>query len=368
MSDIFDKITKDFLRSKRANFAQPLRLQPDYGERQAELDIQARFHEGPQGRKEFKEWMGDQPKDFQEEWEANTEEYGDKFKKARFHEGPQGRKEFKEWMGDQPEDFQEEWEANTEEYGDKFKNASDFFAEDHLPGSYMSRQNLRDINDMSEFIEEDIGEEELEDWVEDKISHAHADLNDVARYRGYRDRHTEETFKQAATFLGGGIESDLYDEYDFDEFEDMPMSRTAAASGLYGYTKRVQGDVESAIRKLQKKVDSLARFVESKHPEAGSYFSARAENATCPASKALSRACLINKAPSRVLNGPYGFKSSVAKASQKAISDLILYSGEVAHGLYLKDRAHVPFLKEHLRRKRCPLTRLIIEALPSDAI
>lgn len=328
MSDIFDKITRDFLRSKRASFAQPLRLQPDYGERQADFDIQARFHEGPKGRKEFKEWMEDQPKEFQEEWEANTEEYGDKFKKA-----------------------------------------SGLFAEDHhLPGSYMSRQNLRDISDMSDFIEEDIGDEELEDWVEDKISHAHADLNDVARYRGYRDRHPEDSFKQAATFLGDDLESDLYDEYDFDEFDEMPMSRTASASGLYGYTKRVQNDVECAIRKLEKKVETLARFVESKHPEAGSYFAARANNATCPASKALSGACLVNKSPSRVMNGPYGFKSSVAKASHKAISDLILYSGEVAHGLYLKDRAHVPFLKEHLRRKRCPLTRLIIEALPSDAI
>jgi hypothetical protein len=83
----------------------------------------ARFHEGPEGKKEFEEWMDDQPEDFKEEWESNTDEYGDQFKKARFHEGPEGKKEFEDWMDDQPEDFKEEWESNTEEYGDQFKKA-----------------------------------------------------------------------------------------------------------------------------------------------------------------------------------------------------------------------------------------------------
>ena len=45
-------------------------------------------------------------------------------KEARFHEGPEGRKEFEEWKEDQPADFQEEWDANTEEFGDQFKKAS----------------------------------------------------------------------------------------------------------------------------------------------------------------------------------------------------------------------------------------------------
>ena len=61
-------------------------------------------------------------------------------------------------------------------------------AKDHeQSGSYMSRQNLREMSDMADFIVDDIGMEGLDDWVEDKISHAHSMLNDVARYRGYRD-------------------------------------------------------------------------------------------------------------------------------------------------------------------------------------
>ena len=45
-------------------------------------------------------------------------------KRARFHEGPEGEREFDEWLGDQPEDFQKEWAQNTEEYGDQFKTAA----------------------------------------------------------------------------------------------------------------------------------------------------------------------------------------------------------------------------------------------------
>lgn len=63
----------------------------------------------------------------------------------------------------------------------------DRMADHEESGSYMSRQNLREISDMADFIVNDIGVEGLEDWVEDKISQSYAALNDVARYRGYRD-------------------------------------------------------------------------------------------------------------------------------------------------------------------------------------
>ena len=60
-------------------------------------------------------------------------------------------------------------------------------AKDHDRGSYMSRQNLREMSDMTDFIVDDIGMDDLDDWVEDKISQSYSAMNDVARYRGYRD-------------------------------------------------------------------------------------------------------------------------------------------------------------------------------------
>jgi len=75
------------------------------------------------------------------------------------------------------------------------KRAADFLAEDkgaggHRPGSYMSRQNLAHMLDQIISICEQMGqEEELEDWVEDKIAHAHAALSDVARYIEHGDHN-----------------------------------------------------------------------------------------------------------------------------------------------------------------------------------
>lgn len=146
----------------------------------------------------------------------------------------------------------------------------------------------------------------------------------------------------------------------------LTASTKLAASGNYGFTKRVQNDVDVAIRKLQKKVDQLARIVESKHPEVGTYFGTRCKGSSCNASKALSKSCLLNQQPKRVVKGPLGFKPSCARAAHKAISDLILYSGEVAHSLHLKNRDHVAYLNMHAKKKRCPLTKLIIENYPIE--
>lgn len=137
-----------------------------------------------------------------------------------------------------------------------------------------------------------------------------------------------------------------------------------SAGGMYGFTKAIQKDVEVALRRLEKKVDSLARFVESKHPEAGSFFMDRGSNFSCPASQALGDRCLVFKRPSRVLSGPMGYKPSCAKASHKAICDLMMYAGEVATGLYHKNRNHLPYLERHIKESSCPLTRLLLEAHP----
>jgi hypothetical protein len=173
-----------------------------------------------------------------------------------------------------------------------------------------------------------------------------------------------------------------FTQRELDEMEKMPgklasslakrvanayMNKTAA-SGNYGFTKAIQNDVDVALRKLEKKVNDLARFVESKHPEAGTYFSTRCQGSNCNASKALSGACVFNEQPKRVLNGPLGYKPACVKASHKAITDLILHAGDVAHTLYKKDRDHIPYLQTHAKKKRCPLARLLLENYPVEIL
>lgn len=110
------------------------------------------------------------------------------------------------------------------DYGER--NAADFLGDlDEITaghedsGSYMSRQNLREMIDMADFIVNDVGVEGLEDWVEDKISQAYAALSDVARYRGYRDtlphsKDEEQTFR----FANDEIIDDIGIMADFDKY------------------------------------------------------------------------------------------------------------------------------------------------------
>jgi len=67
---------------------------------------------------------------------------------------------------------------------------SKYAGHDEHDHSYMSRQNLREMHDQLDMLMEMMEDSpHLDDWVEDKISHAHAALTDVARYFGYRDTH-----------------------------------------------------------------------------------------------------------------------------------------------------------------------------------
>lgn len=58
-------------------------------------------------------------------------------------------------------------------------------------GSYMSVQNLEEMQDALQVVADMVHDgEELDDWVEDKISHAHQLIRDLAGYFGYgRGRH-----------------------------------------------------------------------------------------------------------------------------------------------------------------------------------
>lgn len=118
-----------------------------------------------------------------EEWRENNPEIAEKFDSQKVHSEEEMREKMKQ--------------AHYEITDDIGLGRT---AKDHEDsGSYMSRQNLREIGDMADFIVDDIGMGDLDDWVEDKISHAHSAMNDVARYRGYRDDHPhgEESFKFA---------------------------------------------------------------------------------------------------------------------------------------------------------------------------
>jgi len=332
----------------------------------------------------------------------------DFIKHSRFKEGPEGSKAYEQAKkdGDIPEEFLEyegaydpsSGEMNTQRikenreslgktarrlasYGDFGGIVDDMGFDDdmglemvgggdeHKDGSYMSLQNLHEMEDQLEMLTDSLDEgDELEDWVEDKISHAHSALSDVSRYVGYGEhgalKDKEEDEDEIIDDLGlptkGG-----YDETSHFRFASARNIRTGKeAGGLFGYPKGIQNAVESAIRKIENRRELLTRAVEDKYPEAGTYFAKRFETSGCNAAGALSKTCVFNKVPARTLGGGLGFKPSCVKACQKSITDLILYSGEVSHGLFLKNKDYRPFLVTYAKKKRCPVARLLLETMP----
>lgn len=121
-------------------------------------------------------------------------------KSARFKSGPEGRKQWEEWKEENPEaadEFDSQTEANRDVVKDKAKSSKKAFirkaylrknagTNHHDQGSYMSLQNIKEMSEFLYTLEDQVHEgEELEDWVEDKISHAHATLSDLHRFFGY---------------------------------------------------------------------------------------------------------------------------------------------------------------------------------------
>ena len=144
MADIFDKITRKYLKDASS----PLSLQRDYGS-----------HVGADFLASEDDLYED---DVYEDDLYEDDLYEDDVYEDDVYE----------------DDLYEDDESDT--YSSRYAS--------HREPAYMSRQNLRQMLDQIITICESIGEDELEGWVEDKISHAHAALTDVSRYMKYH-RH-----------------------------------------------------------------------------------------------------------------------------------------------------------------------------------
>jgi Ca2+-binding EF-hand superfamily protein len=99
-------------------------------------------------------------------------------------------------------------------------------ANHHSGGSYMSLKNLRQMEMYIDTIRSQVHQgEDLDDWVEDKISHAHAILSDLFGFFGFGDgfhQHTEEgTLDYDGNRIAEEMANTFGDEgFDDEEFED----------------------------------------------------------------------------------------------------------------------------------------------------
>lgn len=239
MSDIFDRIASDFKREKTASFlTQPLRMRRDYGERQAtsftDMDEDndgrispAEWEEGfgmvdsdNSGYISEEEWSNSNFDDLDEdddgvisraEWQRgfdDLDEDGDGYlSEKEFYSRFATDSDLEERV-DALSDQIEDMENLISEIGEEDEFSTRFVADignelamgktaSHHPyheGSYMSLQNVREMVSFLTTLLDQVHEgEELDDWVEDKISHAHATLSDLHRFFGYGGGHHHHT-------------------------------------------------------------------------------------------------------------------------------------------------------------------------------
>ena len=135
-------------------------------------------------------------------------------------------------------------------------------------------------------------------------------------------------------------------------------------SGLYGFNKNIQSDIDVCIRKLTRKANSLATALEVKYPEAGSFFKDRMTRTNDPACEAMSNACRLFRDRPRILPGVAGYSQGCVKACMGAISTLQVLAGEIGNVVYKKDSNHLDYMNAHYGESKCPFTKLLIDAFP----
>jgi len=155
---------------------------------------------------------------------------------------------------------------------------------------------------------------------------------------------------------------------------DLTTDREAA-SGLYGYPKRVEKTIETASKRVAKAAARLARAAYDRDPRVLAFLRARARKGCRAAgllAHELEEAGALNGkgAPRRAgeSGGLYGWGERASDLGLRACADLEREAGTIASDLLdKKDASKVAsFLREHASRAECPRAALLAYAMPDE--
>lgn len=166
-----------------------------------------------------------------------------------------------------------------------------------------------------------------------------------------------------------------------------------AASGLYGFTKGVQKDCESAIRKVSKTAARIAKQLWAKDQGVCAFLNTHAKRSKSLPAKVILTAMKelgpkvatfhqlrratyspqvqpIEKMAGKSGYGMYGFKSKTAQLGVSACSQLKAEVGEIASDLHKRRTAKreniVGFLSDHKKLGKCIYSKLILSTYPDE--
>lgn len=174
------------------------------------------------------------------------------------------------------------------------------------------------------------------------------------------------------------------------------ITERTAASGLYGFTKGIQKDCESAIRKVSKSAARIAKQLWAKDQGTCAFLNTHAKRGKSLTAKVILTAMKelgpkvatfhqlrratyyakqyqpIEKMAGKSGYGLYGFKSKTAQLSLSACSQLKAEVGEITSDLHSRrkeKRANIiGFLSDHKKIGKCVYSKLMLNAYPDENV
>jgi len=398
-SDVMQKLQKEFLieqgeaplpeSAKRvaSSLIQPLSLQPDYGSDAMSKGLNIdEFAANLTLASDRPDWEGLSTEDFAARL-AGCEDCGGHASEdedsepagivARFKDHAQWAK----WFENQPKEFQDKWMAENAKYKDKFKKK----AESGLPGDSNPEEELApDAEMMARFPEgepadptKNMSEEDKKKWLAEKEKH-----KDEFKAASSRERTTWD--KEAGKDKGPGVPDGTGPRKDDPECPKNKADKEAARapSGLYGFTKAIQGDCEASIRKLERRAASLARNAWQKDEETARFLTLHAKRAKSVPARLLVAAMKqlgpkvassleADKTARDYSHGLYGFRTKTARLGLTACSALREHAGHISYDLHSRRASlYEPitgFFTQHKKATRCNYSRMLLAGYPDMA-
>ena len=263
-------------------------------------------------------------------------------KSARFSDGPEGEKEWAAWFKGQPKTFQDEWEKENEANKDNFTSEESMMHKTDealvLPVEVEMHRMAR-----AKLTEEDLYELDPHGELDDAgMAALHRVLQSGSNPEGVlrkadkmlRTHGVESLVADPEDYLADPFASylntgDMYNvtlayvyprgEWEITTLGDLRQemeggrfaSREAASSsGLYGFTRKTQRDVEATVRKSKRRASRLAKALYAQDERSIPFLKAHAKRSKSSSAKLILAAMREN-----------GLRIASANGSRKALDE-----------------------------------------------
>ena len=270
---------------------------------------------------------------------------------ARFHEGPEGKKEFEAWMEDQPESFQDDWEEQNELHRDNFKEEA-LMEKTSAGGLYgHTKQTQR----------------EVETSVKNAKKHAAKLAKDLLK----KDAASVD-FLKAHSRRANSKTAKLLLEAMAEAVPKVASRRASWDSGLEVAPEGTDDFERAEEAAYARGVEDGAGGVNDRNPFKYGPYREAWDQGFDDVSRGRRRRASVNIAASeKIAGGMYGYPAKTARMVLSACTDLKAHVGELAFAMNSRRAAQYEqitgFLKEHGKTAKCAYSKMILDSYPERA-